>query len=99
MRLGWWLYGDASGCSTRLRFVDSTGQTFQADGPKIVWKGWRYVTLGLQASDSTSLAHWGGANDGTIHYPIKWDAAFLLDNGSRQPLEGEIYLSGPTLIY
>jgi hypothetical protein len=36
---------------------------------------------------------------GVIHYPIKWDSIFLLDNVSRQPVEGEIYLSAPTLIY
>jgi len=97
--IGWWLHGDASGCATRLRFVDSSGQTFQADGPKIVWKGWRYIRLPLQPSDDAPLAHWGGANDGSIHYPIKWDSIFLLDNVSRQPAEGEIYLSAPTLIY
>ena len=98
-RLGWWVYGDASGCGTRLRFIDSTGQTFQTDGPKIVWRGWQYVTFSLQPSEGTALAHWGGSNDGIIHFPIRWDAVFLLDNVSRQPLKGEIYLSAPTLIY
>jgi hypothetical protein len=97
--LGWWVYGDASGCGARFRFVDSTGQTFQTDGPKIVWKGWHYVTFALQSSEGAALTHWGGANDGTIHYPIHWNAAFLLDNVSRQSLKGEIYLSAPTLIY
>lgn len=98
-RLGWWIHGDASGCHTRVRFVDATGQTFQADGPKIVWKGWQYATFPLRPSEDAALAHWGGANDGVIHYPIKWNAVFLLDNVSRQPLQGEIYLSAPTLVY
>jgi hypothetical protein len=96
---GLWLYGDGKSCASRLRFTDTTGQTFQPDGPKIDWTGWRYVTFPMQPTDEKPLSHWGGANDGVIHYPIKWDSIFLLDNVSRQPAEGEIYLSAPTLIY
>ncbi|MEI9897254.1 MAG: hypothetical protein WDN28_26180 [Chthoniobacter sp.] len=72
---------------------------FQPDGPKIDWKGWRYVTFPMQPTAEKPFAHRGGADDGTIHYPIQWDAIFLLDNVSRQPVEGEIYLSAPTLLY
>ncbi len=93
------LDGDGKECQARIRFTDSTGQTFQSDGPKIDWKGWRYVTFPMQSSKEEPLTHWGGANDGTIHYPIKWDTIFLLDNVSREPVEGEVYLSAPTLIY
>jgi hypothetical protein len=53
----------------------------------------------MQSTSEKPLSHWGGANDGVIHDPIKWDTIFLLDNVSRQPVEGEIYLSAPTLIY
>lgn len=94
-----WVFGDGQGCQARIRFKDSTGQVFQPDGPKIDWKGWRYVTFPMQSTPEKPLAHWGGANDGVIHYPIEWDSIFLLDNVSRQPVEGEIYLSAPTLIY
>jgi len=97
--LGLWLYGDGKGCQPRLRFVDATGQTFQPDGPKIDFTGWRYLQFPLQNTDDSHLTHWGGANDGEIHYPIKWDSLLILDNVSRQPVEGEIYLSAPTLIY
>jgi polysaccharide biosynthesis protein PslG len=97
--LGLWLHGDGKGCQARVRFKDSTGQVFQADGPKIDWKGWRYVTFPIQSTEEKPLTHWGGAKDGVIHYPIEWDSIFLLDNVSRQPVEGEIYLSAPTLIY
>jgi hypothetical protein len=96
---GLWLHGDGKGCQARVRFKDSTGQVFQPDGPKIDWKGWRYVTFPMQSTEEKPLTHWGGAKDGVIHYPIEWDAVFLLDNISRQPVEGEIYLSAPTLIY
>jgi hypothetical protein len=94
--VGMWIHGDGVVSAARLRFVDSTGQTFQIDGGKIDWKGWRYITFPLSGQKST---FWGGANDAAIHYPIKWDSIFLLDNASRQPVEGEIYLSAPTLIY
>jgi len=96
---GIWVFGDGKGCQARLRFTDNTGQTFQSDGARIDWQGWRHVDFQLRPAGGKTLGHWGGANDGTIHYPIKWDAVFLLDNGSRQPLQGEIYLSAPTLIY
>ena len=96
---GLWLHGDGKGCQARIRFTDATGQTFQPDGPKIDWTGWLYITFPMQSTEEKPLAHWGGANDGVIHYPIKWDSIFLLDDVSRQPVEGEIYLSAPTLIY
>ena len=97
--VGLWLCGDGKGCQARIRFVDFTGQTFQPDGPKIDWTGWRYVTFPLRSTEEKTLSHWGGADDGVIHYPIKWDSIFLLDNVSREPVDGEIYLSAPTLIY
>ena len=98
-KFGLWIHGDGKGCATRIRFVDTTGQTFQPDGPRINWSGWRYVTFPMKSNEDAPLHHWGGANDGVIHYPIKWDTIFLLDNVSREPVEGEIYLSAPTLIY
>lgn len=95
--LGLWLHGDGKGCQARLRFTDSTGQTFQADGPKIDFTGWRFVKFPMRSTPEAPLTHWGAANDGVIHYPIKWDSIFLLDNISREPVEGEVYLSAPTL--
>ncbi len=103
--LGLFVHGDASGCTPRLRFTDATGQTFQASGPKIDWKGWRYITLpmhdrpGSKIAAAEPLSSWGGKNDGQIHYPIKWDTLFLLDNGARNPISGALHLSAPTLLY
>ncbi len=97
-RVGVWIHGDGTGTtSARLRVVDSTGQTFQMDGGKIDWKGWRYITISLSAQKSGG--RWGGANDGAMHYPIKWDTIFLLDNTSRQAISGEVYIAAPSLIY
>lgn len=96
--LGLWLHGDGRGAQPRIRLRDKTGQVFQADGPKIDWTGWRYITFPLRRSEEVHMAHWGGANDGVMHGPLELDAFFLLDNISREPLEGELYLSAPTVI-
>ena len=92
---GVWVYGDGQNASPRLRIVDATGQTFQPTAAAIDWTGWRYLTFDFNAP----TGHWGGANDGLMHYPIHWDALFLLDNVSRQNSEGTLCLAAPALIY
>jgi hypothetical protein len=102
--LGLWVYGDSQGNVVRLRFTDSTGQTFQpaiqsmdagSSSGKIDWTGWRYVTFPL---DGANAYHWGGAEDGAVHYPIHFDSLFLLDSANRHETEGTVYLAAPTLI-
>ena len=88
------MYGNGTGNGLRLRFTDSTGQTFQADGGQMDWTGWRYVQFSLTGSDS----YWGGADDGTVHYPISLDTLLLVD-GLRKASEGTVYLARATLIY
>ena len=97
--LGLWIYGDGLGCVPRMRFMDSTEQVFQSSGPKIDWKGWRQVFLPMQSTPEKLLECWGGEDDGKIHYPIEFDSIFLIDNVSRGKLDGEIFISAPTLIY
>jgi hypothetical protein len=92
---GLWVYGDGTGNLLRLRLADRTGQTFQVRGETLRWKGWRYVLFPL---DSATLDHWGGANDGLPHYPLRWNTLLLIDSAGRRQTQGEIYLSGPTLI-
>jgi len=94
--LGMWIYGDGKGNLVRVRFTDSTNQTFQPDGETISWKGWRYVEIRL---DGSRGGHWGGADDGVVHYPIRWDTVFLLDSAGGRATEGEVYFAGLTLIY
>ena len=65
-------------------------------GEPITWKGWRYVSFPL---DGTHSGHWGGANDGMIHYPIHWDTLLLIDSADRQQTQGEVYLAAPTLVF
>jgi hypothetical protein len=88
--LGMWVYGDGSGCQIRARFIDADGQTFQPDGPRVDWKGWRWLTIPLHGG---TMAHWG-KGDGEVHYPIRWDTVLLLDNVSKRKANGEIWVGG-----
>ncbi len=92
---GIWVYGDGRNASPRLRIVDATGQTFQPTAAAIAWAGWRYVEFDFNAP----AGHWGGANDDVMHFPIRWDTLFLIDNVARQKSEGTLYLASPALIY
>lgn len=94
--LGLWIDGDNSGVLPYLSFVDSTGQAFAEGGGPINWKGWRYVLVFM---DPAQASHSGGANDGVIHYPIRWDSLLMLRNRSTQEVNGVVYVAGPTLIY
>ena len=69
-------------------------QCFQPGAPSIAWKGWRYVTFPM---DGTESGYWGGANNGIVQHPIRWDTLFLLD-GSNKKTQGTVYIAGPTLI-
>lgn len=93
--LGFWIYGNNSKDVVRLRFVDSTGQTFQPSGDRITWTGWRYLEIPL---DGTGASHWGGANDGVVHYPIRWDTLLLIDGARLASEPPPVYLSSPVLI-
>jgi hypothetical protein len=79
-----------------VRFVDSTGQTFQPDGEKLSFTGWKYIRFAL---DGARAGRWGGAADGIVRYPIRLDTLLLIDNVSRQPAHGELLIADPTLIF
>jgi hypothetical protein len=94
--LGLWVKGDGSRNIPRMRFVDSTGQTFQPDGQKLDYTDWRYIVFPL---DATGGGRWGGANDGVVHYPIRLETMFLIDSAVRQKTSGTVYVASPTLVY
>ena len=96
VHLGVWVNGDGSGNILRARFLDDTGQTFQPDGPKLDFTGWRYVTFPL---DGAKAGHWGGAKDGVVHHPIKLETILLIDNAARQKTQGTVHVSCPTVVY
>ena len=95
LAFGLWVHGDGSGNHLRCRVVDATGQTFQPDGGQLDWRGWRYVRFPLDGSHS---GHWGGKNDGILHYPLRWDTLLLIDSPHRKPTSGEVHIASPTLI-
>ena len=76
--------------------VDSTGQTFQPDGERLDYTDWRYIAFPLKG---TAQGHWGGANDGVVHYPIRLETMFLMDSAARQKTAGTIYIASPTLVH
>lgn len=88
--VGMWVYGDGAGCQIRVRFMDAAGQTFQPDGPRVDWKGWRWVTVPMRGG---TMAHWG-KGDGEVRYPVRWDTLLLLDNVGRERVSGEIMVGG-----
>lgn len=92
---GLWIYGEGKTVSPRMRVIDATGQTWQPSAAAIDWTGWRFVTLDLKPTSG----HWGGQNDGVIHYPLKWDALFLLDKVRDQKAEGTLHFTAPVAIY
>lgn len=89
-----WVYGDESGNRLRMRVLDSTGQCFQPHGEAVSWRGWRQVTLRL---DDDYVGHWGGRNDGTIHYPIRLDTLVLIDS-TRTAGQGTFFVAAPLWI-
>jgi hypothetical protein len=94
---GIWVYGDNQKISIMMRIDDSTHQTFQIRPESritIDWIGWRYVMLYLD----NVHAHWGGANDGVVHYPIEWHTLFMLDNEIHANTKSTVYISTPVII-
>jgi len=49
------LYGDKSGNSFRINFIDGEGEIFQASISQIDWDGWKEIVTSLNFS-----VHWGG---------------------------------------
>ncbi len=93
--LGMWLHGDGSGDLLRMRFTDTTGQSFQPDGGTVNFTGWRYVSFPLSAANA---GHWGGSNDGMVHGPIHWDTLLLVDSPGGRGGRGTVHITGLTLV-
>ncbi|HLX63095.1 MAG TPA: cellulase family glycosylhydrolase [Planctomycetota bacterium] len=97
-QLGLYIYGDGSGCALRCRMIDSTGQAFQSDASigALKWAGWRFVTFPLASKQS----HWGGANDGVIHPPLKLDTLLIVDSTKKgMNAESSVWIAGPAFKY
>lgn len=95
--LGLWVQGDGSSNLVRMRFRDATGQTFQPGGGPMDWTGWRWMTFPFAAENT---GHWGGANDGVVHFPLAIDTLLLLDNpGASKSMKGAVTIRRPSVIY
>jgi hypothetical protein len=94
-QLNMFVVGDASGDALRMRFTDSTGQTFQPTFGSIDWTGSKFISFKLDGSDS---GHWGGANDGIVHFPIRVDTLVLIDSAGNPGKPREISVEGITLV-
>jgi len=76
-----WVRGNESGDLLRCRFHDATGQTFQPDMGRLDRSGWR--PLRIEFGTHSATWHWGGADDGTPHPPLTWEALLLIDSARR----------------
>ena len=56
---------------------------------------WQLVRFPLDGHES---GHWGGKNDGVIHYPLKLDTLLLIDSATRQPSAGTVYVASPMTV-
>jgi hypothetical protein len=92
IRYGIWVEGDGSGTTLTCRYVDASGQTFQPQGIPISWRGWKYVEFPVRGETG---GRWGGANDGTIHYPIRLLNPFVLDNTGGSAHSGAVRFKNP----
>ncbi|MFZ5829397.1 MAG: hypothetical protein ACOY3P_04885, partial [Planctomycetota bacterium] len=94
--LSLWIYSDGSQAPLRVRWIDSSGQMFQcsARGPRR--RGWQEVVFPLVV---TADNHWGGANDGTVHAPVRLECLLLVDNVKSTGVKGELYLAAPVVRY
>ncbi|MDB5296698.1 MAG: hypothetical protein JWO31_2681 [Phycisphaerales bacterium] len=90
-----WVYGDNTGNVARMRYAGADGQTFQPDGVRLDWSGWRLVTFRL---DGTGAAHWGGKNDGVPAHPLRLDTLLLVDNATKEATGGTLYFAAPTAV-
>ncbi len=91
--VGAWVKGDSSLNVLRTFLVDNTGQVFQATYGPITWTGWQWTVI----PTTTWSAHWGGANDGVVHYPIRCSVPLLLDSNTAGS-SGTIEVYGPTIL-
>ncbi|MET7336902.1 sugar-binding protein [Nonomuraea sp. NPDC005650] len=84
-----------------VRMTDSTGQAHQQTLPLIPGSGWQNVTVSNFApAGAAEYIHWGGANDGVWHGPLKNLSllvdAFRLVNGPAATIDvDDVTVQGP----
>jgi hypothetical protein len=93
---GIWVYGDNQKMTIAMRIFDASKQVHQLKpefGATVDWKGWKYVQM------NKDDGHWWGPNDGLVHYPVEYQALFLIDNRDHLTAKSTIYITSPVVIY
>jgi hypothetical protein len=67
--LSLWGFGDNSNTTVMLKFVDSTGESFESKIGNIGTANWTRMVFYLDGMNPNS-SHSGGNNDGKVNYPI-----------------------------
>ena len=88
-----WVHGPAFTDRMLCRVVDATEQSFKTAPVSKTRDGWELIELWLDKS----LAHWGGADDGVMHPPLRWTSYYLQE--SREARAGTTCLTGVVLAW
>ncbi len=94
-RAGMWLFADGSKNTLLCRFVDDSGQIFQAKYGELDWTGWRYVEFPLTGA---AAAFSGGAADGIVHGSVRLVDPLVIVSQGSSATTGSIYAAGITVI-
>jgi len=88
---GLWVNGDNSNVWLQATFADSGGERFQLNGPRVTWKGWKYVTF---AANQIS-AYFGGSSNinGVMDGNITLNKILLVDP-LGVPTNGSLKITG-----
>ena len=81
-----WVKGDDQDAVAAVRLLDSADERFQQELGPLDFKDWRCLEAEL-------------ATDGEAHYPICWDAVFLIENAGEKKQKGSVYLGTMMLCY
>ena len=87
----WVDFASQPGVSECGRFIDSTGQNFQAAYPYSDKAGWRVETMPLEGE----MWHWGGAKDGQIRGPLQLGSLYLIATHDKIEGTGTVRAAAP----
>ena len=95
VKLGLWVHLDGTPNSIHLQLKDATGQTHGYLLGYMKATGWKRMEQVIGAA----LNHRGGANDGRLHYPLRFQQLTFRRyyGGGQRPCEGEVHLQDLTV--
>ena len=73
-----------------IRVGDGSDQCFQKPQPLAATKEWQEVVLTFEKYNGAE--HWGGANDGKLHTPVKWLAIVISTTSFGGAKTGEVWI-------